>query len=223
MAPNPPHALAVVSGGMDSATLLHWLLHNGYEVQALSFDYGQRHRRELEFARKLAAANDVPHDIIDLSVLRPYLSGSALTDDAVAVPHGHYESESMKATVVPNRNAIFVSVAWGVAVARDMDAVAIGVHAGDHAIYPDCRPQFAAAIERALCLGTDTAIQLLTPFVHKTKTDIAAIGSKLSVPYALTWTCYEGGEFHCGKCGACQERKEAFRDSGNADPTQYAA
>lgn len=224
MTPTAPQALAVISGGMDSATLLHFLRSDGHDVQAVSFNYGQRHGKELSFAAELCADLDVHHDIIDVSVLGTVLTGSALTDDSVPVPHGHYESETMKATVVPNRNAIMVSIAWGMAVARDMDAVALGIHAGDHAIYPDCRPDFAAALERALQMGTERHdMALLTPFVHKTKTDIAAIGCGLGVPYELTWTCYEGGKFHCGKCGACQERKEAFHDAGFADPTQYAA
>jgi len=217
-------ALAVVSGGMDSATLVHKMLADGHDVALVSFDYGQRHVRELQAAAQLANELELRHDIIDLRCLRGLLKGSALTDDAVSVPHGHYESETMKATVVPNRNAIMISIAWGIAVAENFDAVAVGIHAGDHAIYPDCRPDFQEAMQAALRLGTDRPeMNLLAPFVSMTKTDIAALGGELGVPYAFTWTCYEGGDVHCGECGACQERKEAFRDSGVADVTEYAA
>lgn len=216
--------LIVFSGGMDSATLVYKLLADGHEAALVSFDYGQRHARELQSAARLAEQLALQHQIIDLKGLRPLLKGSALTDATVDVPHGHYESETMKATVVPNRNAIMTSIAWGIAVAENMDAVALGIHAGDHAIYPDCRPEFAAAIETALRLATDRPnMKLLAPFIDMTKTDIAALGGQLGVRYDLTWTCYEGGDSHCGKCGACQERKEAFRDSGVADVTQYAA
>lgn len=203
--------------------MLYWLLHEQYDVQGISFDYGQRHRRELGSAKQLCDVLGVPHEVVDVRNFRSLLGGSALTDDSVAVPHGHYESETMKATVVPNRNAIMLSVAWGAAVARGLDAVGVGIHAGDHAIYPDCRPEFASTFERALRYATDRPeMHLLRPFVNLTKTDICAIGGRLGVRYDLTWTCYEGGLVHCGKCGACQERKEAFADSGVPDPTIYA-
>jgi len=216
--------LVVFSGGMDSTTLVWSLRSQGHEVSLVSFDYGQRHRRELRSATDVARHLDVEHQTIDLTGLRPLLKGSALTDASVDVPHGHYESETMKATVVPNRNAIMTSIAWGIAVAEDMDAVALGIHAGDHAIYPDCRPEFHKAIEVALQLGTDRlSMKLLAPFIRMTKTDIAKLGGALGVRYDLTWTCYEGGEVHCGKCGACQERQEAFRDSEVSDVTEYAA
>jgi len=216
--------LAVFSGGMDSATLVWKLLAEGHDVSLVSFDYGQRHRRELQSAAAVAVQLGLEHQIIDLTGLRPLLKGSALTDASVDVPHGHYESDTMKATVVPNRNAIMISIAWGMAVAENMDAVALGIHAGDHAIYPDCRPEFHKAIEVALQLGTDRlGMKLFAPFIRMTKTDIAKLGGALGVRYDLTWTCYEGGEAHCGKCGACQERQEAFRDSGVADVTEYAA
>ena len=217
-------ALTVFSGGMDSATLVYKLLADGHEASLISFDYGQRHSRELQSAADTATHLGLEHQVIDLTGLRPLLKGSALTDASMDVPHGHYESETMKATVVPNRNAIMTSIAWGIAVAENMDAVALGIHAGDHAIYPDCRPEFHKAIEVALQLGTDRlGMKLLAPFIRMTKTDIAKLGGTLGVRYDLTWTCYEGGEVHCGKCGACQERQEAFRDSEVSDVTEYAA
>lgn len=219
-------AVAIVSGGMDSITLAHWLKHEGYDLHLVSFDYGQRHLRELECAVWHAAHLDADHTIIDIRGIRPLLKGSALTDD-VAVPHGHYAEESMRLTVVPNRNAIMLSIAWGLACSSEADVLACGVHAGDHHIYPDCRPEFIQELDLALRTGTvghrREELRLIAPFVNQTKTDIAAIGGGLGVPFEHTWTCYEGGEVHCGKCGSCTERKEAFRDSGVPDPTIYAA
>lgn len=219
-------AVAIVSGGMDSVTLSHWLKAQGYDLELVSFDYGQRHRRELECAKHQAQLLGAEHTIIDISGIRPLLKGSALTDE-VAVPHGHYAEESMRLTVVPNRNAIMLSIAWGLACSSGADLLACGVHAGDHHIYPDCRPAFIDELGQALLTGTVghrvDELKLIAPFVNKTKTDIAAIGGKLGVPFEHTWTCYEGGEVHCGKCGSCTERKEAFCDSGVPDPTVYAA
>lgn len=219
-------AVAIVSGGMDSVTLAHWLKAQGHDLHLISFDYGQRHRRELECAKHQAQLLGAEHTVIDISGIRPLLKGSALTDE-VAVPHGHYAEESMRLTVVPNRNAIMLSIAWGLACSSGADLLACGVHAGDHHIYPDCRPAFIEELGQALLTGTVghrvDELKLIAPFVNKTKTDIAAIGEKLGVPFEHTWTCYEGGEVHCGKCGSCTERKEAFRDSGVPDPTVYAA
>jgi len=219
-------AVAIVSGGMDSVTLAYWLKAQGYDLELVSFDYGQRHRRELECAKRQAKLMGTNHNIIDISGIRSLLKGSALTDD-IAVPHGHYAEESMRQTVVPNRNAIMLSIAWGLACTSGADALACGVHAGDHFIYPDCRPEFIEQMEFALRSGTEghrsDGLRLIAPFIDKTKTDIAAIGGALGVPFGETWTCYDGGAVHCGKCGACTERKEAFKDSGVKDPTEYAA
>lgn len=219
-------AVAIVSGGMDSVTLAYWFKDQGYDLELVSFDYGQRHRRELECARYQAQSLGAGHTVIDISGIRPLLKGSALTDD-VSVPHGHYAAESMRLTVVPNRNAIMLSIAWGLACSSGADVLACGVHAGDHFIYPDCRPEFIEQLGQAMLTGTvghrAEGLQLIAPFVDKTKTDIAAIGGALGVPFEHTWTCYEGGEIHCGKCGSCTERREAFRDSGVPDPTVYAS
>lgn len=223
---NKTEAVVIVSGGMDSVTLAYDLHKQGHKLTLLSFDYGQRHKTELQFAKWHADNLDAEHVVIDISGIKPLLKGSALTDD-VDVPHGHYAEETMRATVVPNRNAIMLSIAWGLAAANGAAVLGCGVHAGDHYIYPDCRPDFVAELNKALRLGTEghraDDLKIVAPYIDKTKTDIAAIGGELGVPYEKTWTCYEGGEIHCGKCGSCTERKEAFRDSGVPDPTVYKA
>lgn len=218
------YAVTVLSGGMDS-TVLAYYAHSLYQtIDLVSIDYGQRHRRELEYAARTAAQLDVRHDVVDLSGIRALLTGSALTDDQVEVPHGHYAAESMASTVVPNRNATLISVAYMAAVARGADAVLVGVHTGDHFIYPDCRPRFISELDAALATGNESLaeIKLLAPFVHNSKTDICRLGESLGVDWTATWSCYEGGQQHCGRCGTCVERREAFRDAAVADPTTYS-
>jgi 7-cyano-7-deazaguanine synthase len=165
----------------------------------------------------------VAHSTSDVSGVGAMLSGSALTDD-VDVPDGHYEEETMKATVVPNRNAIMLAIAYGVASAQGVDAVATAVHGGDHFIYPDCRPEFITSFEvmQNHALAGYSEIALYTPFVEISKADIAREGARLNVPFADTWSCYKGGEIHCGRCGTCVERREAFEIAGVDDPTEYA-
>lgn len=214
-------AVVILSGGMDSTVLAHELASRGLEVHAIGIDYGQRHVKELAFALEQALAMDIPFEVVDLGELGKVLAGSALTSDDVPVPEGHYEDESMKATVVPNRNMILLAVAIGKAVAIGAKVVAYGAHAGDHAIYPDCREEFAAAMSQAALLCDYEPITLLRPFVNITKADIAARGQELGVNFAQTWSCYQGGDLHCGRCGTCVERIEAFADSGVPDPTQY--
>jgi 7-cyano-7-deazaguanine synthase len=218
----PVKALAVVSGGLDSVTLAHWLASEGQLGGLVSFDYGQRHKKELHFAAACAERLKVPYSFIDLTSLTPHLKGSALTD-AVAVPDGHYAAESMKQTIVPNRNAIMLAVAFGVAPAQGLNAVAIAVHGGDHFIYPDCRPDFIDLFDRMeqKALEGMWSIKLLTPFIHGSKGDIARRAAELQVPIAETWSCYKGGEIHCGRCGTCVERREAFSLAGVGDPTVY--
>lgn len=223
--------IVIVSGGLDSVTLLHHLTADtraGQTWDVLSFNYGQRHAaRELACAAKAAARLGVRHDIIDLSPLGFLLapSGSALVSDT-PVPEGHYAAATMTQTVVPNRNMIMLSIAASVAVARDGQLVAAAVHAGDHFIYPDCRPEFFTALEEALRLGNDgiaePGIWLTTPFIHWSKADIARRAGNLGVPVAETWSCYLGGEVHCGRCGTCVERLEAVHLAGVKDPTVYA-
>ena len=202
--------LVILSGGMDSTTLLYKTKKVRKEVQAISFDYGQRHRKELEYARKTCEKLGVKHTIVDISFLRDLLSNSALTGD-IEVPEGHYEDESMKITVVPNRNMIMASIAIGYAVNLDYDEIALGVHAGDHAIYPDCRPQFIKALRKIARVANYEPIKVYTPFIRLQKGDIALIGLELGIDYNKTWSCYKGGEEHCGKCGACRERDEALQ------------
>jgi 7-cyano-7-deazaguanine synthase len=215
-------ALAVVSGGLDSVTLAYLLALEGQLGGLLSFDYGQRHKKELRFAALAAQRLKVPYALIDLTSLTSHLKGSALTDE-VAVPDGHYAAESMKQTIVPNRNAIMLAVAFGVAPAQGFDAVATAIHAGDHFIYPDCRPDFVDLFERMEQKALDGMwnIKLLTPFIAISKSGIARRAAELGVPIADTWSCYKGGEIHCGRCGTCVERREAFALAGVDDPTVY--
>ncbi len=220
----PHHAIVLLSGGMDSTVLVAHLLSIGYTVDAIAVDYLQRHRRELAAAQQVATHYGIKFDVVDLTGVGQLLTGSALTDARIPVPEGHYADESMRTTVVPNRNAILIMVAAGVAVARHAQYVATAVHAGDHPIYPDCRPEFITAAAQAIQTGTAGYgdVHLIAPFVNSTKTQIADLGSKLAVPFGLTWSCYQGQDLHCGRCGTCTERREAFRDSGWEDPTGYA-
>jgi 7-cyano-7-deazaguanine synthase len=219
-----PKAIATVSGGLDSVTLAYLLHAEGYELRLLSFDYGQRHKKELAYAKRCAQRLNAAFNIIDLSSVGQFLKGSALTD-AIPVPDGHYAAPNMAITVVPNRNAIMLSVAYAVAVAEQAQIVAIGVHAGDHFIYPDCRPTFIEAFDAMERIATEgysnPDLRLYAPFVQIGKHDIVKIGHELGVPFELTWSCYKGGEKHCGTCGTCFERKEAFDLAGVPDPTEY--
>lgn len=216
-------SVTVVSGGMDSITAAYLAAHNGFDQIIVSFDYGQRHHRELAYAAGCAADLGVEHVLIHIDDIANHLRGSALTDPSVPVPEGHYADASMRSTIVPNRNAMFISMAYAIAVARRAGRVTIGVHAGDHPIYPDCRPRFVYMLEKALKDGNGGigAPDLFAPFVHLTKADIVKIGSELGVPYDKTWSCYVGGDVHCGKCGTCVERREAFEIAGVDDPTEY--
>ena len=219
-------AVAIVSGGMDSVTALHHINPSFSDVIVLSFNYGQRHLRELEAARYNAIRLGREHHVIDLPIA-DLLPGSALTDPAnVPMPHGHYAEETMRQTVVPGRNAMMLSIAWGVAAAHGCDVVVAAVHAGDHFIYPDCRPEFVRALEDALRLGTighgGDKLSFFMPFQFFNKADILRIGHAIGVDYAHTWTCYEGGDLACGRCGACRERLEAFDRHGKRDPLRYA-
>ena len=220
-----PAAIAIVSGGLDSITLAYLFHSEGYTLHLLSFDYGQRHIKELAYAERCAKRLNATFDIIDLSGLNRFLKGSALTD-TIPVPDGHYAAPTMAITVVPNRNAMMLSVAYAVAVAEKAQVVAIGVHAGDHFIYPDCRPEFITAYDSMQRLATegfgDPSLHLEAPFMHLGKHQIVQLGTTLQVPYADTWSYYKGGERHCGTCGTCCERKEAFALAGVADPTAYA-
>ncbi|MBC2879316.1 MULTISPECIES: 7-cyano-7-deazaguanine synthase QueC [Streptomyces] len=222
----PRHAVVIASGGLDSTAVAYLLAAQGARVSLLSFDYGQRHSRELECAAQIAQQLGAAHEVVDLVSVGRLLRGSALTDDSIEVPDGHYNDVSMQATVVPNRNAIMLSIAVGAAVSAQADAVAFGAHAGDHTIYPDCRPGFFACMAETVRLGNEGLLaddfELLAPFLQASKADIVQAAAGLGVPFGLTWSCYKGGRVHCGTCGTCCERREAFALSGLADPTEYA-
>ena len=218
-------AVLVVSGGMDSSTLAYLYKRDGYDLILVGFDYGQRHVKELESLKAVGKALNAEVRVVDLSNLTASLHGSSLTSPDIEVPDGHYAEETMKKTVVPNRNAIMLSISAGIAVAEDAEVVATGVHGGDHFIYPDCRPEFIRSIGAAIQFGNEgfgnPDLRLEAPFLNKTKADIAALGNELHVDHSLTWSCYKGGEIHCGRCGTCVERIEAFIEAGVNDPTQY--
>jgi 7-cyano-7-deazaguanine synthase len=213
--------LVLLSGGIDSTTAMAYAHHRHSLAAAISVDYGQRHRRELDAAADVARHYGATWYLLDLTSWGEALPGSALTDRDVPVPHGHYAAPMMRATIVPNRNATFLMAAVGVAIAHGYDRVLTAIHAGDHAIYPDCRPEFIDAMNTAVAIGTETKVQIVAPFSWLTKTAVVAFGDGLDAPYHLTWSCYEGGDVHCGRCGTCTERIEAFRDAGVADPTVY--
>lgn len=216
--------VTLFSGGMDSTALLSYYATNADEVVAVSINYGQRHVKEIEAASRITQHYGIHHKVIDLSVLSRELT-SALTNSGIDVPDGHYAEETMRATVVPNRNAIMLMVAAGIAQALEYDLVATAVHAGDHFIYPDCRPEFIASASNTSRLGTAGFgdIEIVAPFVTMTKANIVEIGDSYEAPFALSWSCYKGGDIHCGACGTCFERREAFILAGVTDPTEYAS
>lgn len=215
--------VAIFSGGLDSTVLAHDLLAAGDELLLLSIDYGQRHRKELAFAQQFAEKMSLPWKLADLRSIAGILGANSQTSSDVAVPHGHYAEETMKLTVVPNRNMIMLAVAAGWAIGEKADRLAYGAHAGDHTIYPDCRAEFVKAMAVALGLCDWHKLELYTPFVAKSKAEIVKRGAALNVDFAATWSCYEGGTIHCGECGTCYERREAFERAGVVDPTHYAA
>jgi 7-cyano-7-deazaguanine synthase len=221
--------VVLVSGGMDSAVLLYHLRRE-HEVMGLSINYGQRHARELAAATSICYIAGIPHQIINLQSIRSLLAGSSQTDPAVDVPEGNYDDPVMRITVVPNRNMILLAIAAAAVIGWETisgdvqgeKAVAYAAHAGDHAIYPDCRPEFTAAMREAFRLcHYDDGVKLWTPFVENTKADLVRLGNYLGVPFDQTWSCYAGGEKHCGRCGTCRERIEAFSLAGVPDPTEY--
>ena len=213
--------VVIFSGGLDSTVLVYDLIERGAAVKVLSVDYGQRHVKEIQCAKAIAVSLGLEHQIADLRGISSLLAGSSLTSPDVAIPDGHYAEENMKVTVVPNRNMIMLAVATGWAISLRFDAVAFGAHSGDHAIYPDCRLSFAEAMDAAIRLADWHHVQLIRPFVSFTKSDLVKRGHELHVPFARTWSCYKGGEVHCGTCGTCVERREAFHLAGVPDLTAY--
>lgn len=214
-------AVVIYSGGMDSRTVLAKAQFMDREVHALSMYYGQRHNKELEYAKKVCAELNIPHKLIDLEFMMDLASHSSLTNSNIAVPEGHYEDETMKDTVVPNRNMIFIALATSYAINISADEVWYGAHSGDHAIYPDCRPDFIYKMQAVLNTCHYNPIKLVVPYEDGTKKDILKEGFVMGVDYADTWTCYNGRAQACGKCGSCQERLEAFEQLGMSDPLEY--
>ncbi|MEI6535920.1 MAG: 7-cyano-7-deazaguanine synthase QueC [Verrucomicrobiaceae bacterium] len=213
--------LVLLSGGMDSVTALHWAAREHEVVGCVSFDYGSKHNhKEIPMAAWHAKKLGVKHDVIALDFVNR-LFASDLLQSGGDVPDGHYAADNMKRTVVPFRNGIMLSIACGLAESRNADALVIAAHSGDHAIYPDCREPFMQAMAEAMKFGTYAQIELLRPFIDCDKTEIVRRGAKLDVDYAHTWSCYKGGDIHCGKCGTCVERREAFILAGVSDPTSY--
>ncbi len=212
--------VVIYSGGMDSFTVLNRALKDGKEVYALSFDYGQRHVKELEYAASVCKSLNIHHKIIDISAINQLLGGSSLTDN-IDIPEGHYEAENMKSTIVPNRNMILLSLAVGYAVSVKAAQVYYGAHSGDHAIYPDCRPEFVQKMNDVCLIANYDAVEIFSPYLNVSKIDILTDGIKMGLDYSTTWTCYNGREKACGKCGACQERLEAFEKNGIVDPIEY--
>ena len=204
---------------MDSITLLY---DRKDEIAlGISFDYGSNHNaREIPFAKMHCERLGIKHITINLDFMHQYFK-SSLLDGAEAIPEGHYADDNMKSTVVPFRNGIMLAIAIGIAESNNLDQVFIANHGGDHTIYPDCRPEFINAIDAAATAGTYNNVKVIAPYTKITKSDIARIGKRLGIDYAETWSCYKGGEVHCGKCCTCVERKEALAEAGIEDKTIY--
>jgi 7-cyano-7-deazaguanine synthase len=217
------HVVSLLSGGLDSTVLLFHLLDQGHVVTPLLVHYGQRHARELDAAIRICRLidQDLTCQMADLQALAPMLAGSSQTSPEIDVPEGHYTDLSMKATVVPNRNMLMLACAIACAVSRHAQVVAYAAHAGDHPIYPDCRPAFIEAMTQAARVCAWEPIELWAPFQSMSKTDIVRHGARLGVPFGDTWSCYKGQALHCGQCGTCVERQEAFLLAGVHDPTEY--
>ena len=213
----------LMSGGTDSTTLLYHCLDLKMDPFVLLFNYGQRHKKELDAASLILRnlPKKVPSYLVDLVGIKPLLAGSSQTDEDVTVPHGHYADETMRATVVPNRNMIMLSIAMAKAISWKAYTVGYAAHAGDHAIYPDCRPEFVMAMRNVGEYCDYGHVDIWIPFIAMSKAAIVTLGKKLKVPYEFTYSCYEGGMSHCGKCGTCVERREAFELAKVPDPTIY--
>lgn len=212
-------SVIIVSGGMDSITLLHD--YKDRIALGISFDYGSNHNaKEIPFAELHCKRLGIKHITIPLEFMHKYFK-SSLLEGADAIPEGHYEDENMKSTVVPFRNGIMLAIAAGIAESNGLDHVMIANHGGDHAIYPDCRPEFISAMSSATSAGSYNGVTVIAPYTSITKGDIARRGKELGIDYTETWSCYKGGDKHCGKCGTCVERKEALRDAEIEDFTEY--
>ena len=212
-------SIIIVSGGMDSVTLLYD--YKDRIALGISFDYGSNHNaKEIPFAKLHCERLGIKHITIPLDFMHQYFK-SSLLEGADAIPEGHYQDENMKSTVVPFRNGIMLAIAAGMAESYGLSHVMIANHGGDHAIYPDCRPEFISAMSNATEAGSYNGVTVLAPYTNITKGDIARRGKELGLDYNETWSCYKGGEKHCGKCGTCVERKEALHYAGIEDTTEY--
>lgn len=211
----------IISGGLDSTVLLYYTRSttSSQNIHTLSFNYGQKHVKELIYAQKLGKTLGIENTIINISSVGELLN-SSLTKKGEKIPEGHYAQKNMRLTVVPNRNAIMLSIAYGYAISNKSDYLIYGAHTGDHFIYPDCRLPFVKTLNCALRLGNKSFgnVTIITPFINKTKSDLVKIGLKLNVPFDKTWSCYNGGEKPCLKCGTCIERIEAFKENNIKDP-----
>ena len=217
---NKEKAVVILSGGLDSTTLLYVVINQGFDVRALSFDYNQKHKKELWCAMKTCTNLGIEHKVLELAILNE-IAPSALTRADWQMPEGHYAAENMKQTIVPNRNMIMISLAAAYAIGVGAQHLFYGAHAGDHDIYPDCRKEFVIAMQEVLKLCDWKQVQLHAPYLDIDKGDIVKKGLALSVPYQDTWTCYQGLEEACGRCGSCQERLEAFAKNHTTDPIVY--
>ncbi|PKH02950.1 7-cyano-7-deazaguanine synthase QueC [Psychromonas sp. MB-3u-54] len=213
--------VVIYSGGMDSFTVLHKAMQQGLTPYALTFDYGQRHIKEIEVARKVCEELGVHHKVIDISAINQLIGGSSLTDNSIDVAQGHYQQENMKSTVVPNRNMILLSLAIGYAVSLGAEQVYYGAHSGDHEIYPDCRPIFVEKMNDVAAVANYEKVEIFSPYLNNNKSGILKDGMAMGLDYSKTWTCYNGREKACGKCGSCVERLEAFAANGINDPIEY--
>tara|TARA_B110000211_G_scaffold223011_1_gene272392 strand:+ start:9991 stop:10659 length:669 start_codon:yes stop_codon:yes gene_type:complete len=213
--------VVIYSGGMDSFTALHKAVKEGFDVYALSFDYGQKHNKELICAKNVCTELNVPHKILDIKSISNLFTSSSLVSDDIDVPDGHYEAESMKSTVVPNRNMILISLAIGYAVDIEAEGIWYGAHSGDHLIYPDCRPEFVKVMDQASKVANFEPVYVHAPYLDTDKIGILKDGIKMDLDYSKTWTCYKGQEKACGTCGSCVERLEAFEKNNITDPILY--
>lgn len=218
-------AILILSGGLDSTTLAYKLKKNGYELYCITFNYGQKQSREIDYAKNTTLSLNAKHQIIDISFLKHLFLSSSLTNNSINIPHGEYSPQNMASTVVPNRNAILLAIAWALACEEKADIVAYGAQKSDNIVYPDTRPEFFDAINHAFTLGTEGCgkenLVLCAPFINKTKGEVIKIAYDLGIPFTNTYSCYEGNEIHCGQCGACTNRKNGFINAQIEDPTNY--
>jgi 7-cyano-7-deazaguanine synthase len=219
---NPRATVVIYSGGMDSFTVLHRALRQGLEVSALSFDYGQRHARELDVAARVCRRLGVAHQVVDIRAIHGLVDNSALTDESREMPEGDYGEENLTATVVPNRNMILLSLAIAKAVNIGAGRVDYGAHGGDHVLYPDCRPAFVEAMNAVAGIANFEPVEIHAPYLRAGKAEILADGLAMGLDYADTWTCYLGEALACGRCGSCRERLAAFAANGVRDPLGYS-